>query len=160
MAKIIQIYSVGGGTPYENVVFEAEIDDGTFLEVDADYAIRGIAAGVPVSFNKGGYVFTNIINRYDLIDTIRAHKNVLGASDDVVAEFTRFFNTTPVYYSQTANINGPTLGYDLRAVPVCDALTPKNTPFGNPITTPWGDCGNELTRQYGYPAQDYITKNV
>ena len=148
MAKIIQIFSVGGGAPSENVVFDAEPNDGTFLEVDADYSIRGIAAGVPVSF-KNGYESKNTINRFNLINNIKAYKNVLGASDTVVAEFTRFFNTTPVYYSQTAHINGPTLGYDLRAVPVCDALTPKNTPFGNPLTIPWGDCGNELTLKYG-----------
>lgn len=159
MAKIIQIYSIGGGQSNENVVFDEELNDGTFLEVDADYAIRGIAAGVPVSF-KSGYESKNIINKYDLIDKIKAYKNVLGASDAVVNEFTRFFNTTPVYYSQTANINNPNMGYDLRAVPVCDALTTKNTPFGNPLTIPWGDCGNELTCYYGYPAQDYITKNV
>lgn len=166
MAKIIQIWSldhVAGGAPQENVVFDDEANDGTFLEVGWDYAIRGISAGAPVSF-KSGYESKNVVNKFELINKINTYKNVLGASDAVVAEFTNFFNTTPVYYSQTGMINGPsgpTTGYNLMAVPVCDALTPKNTPFGNPLTTAWGECGEEVTRYFGsYPRQEYTTKKV
>ena len=158
MAKFTQIWTLDG-TPHENVVLEKEPSPGTFMEVNKDYSIIAVSAKEYPSFTDGTSG-GSAINKYDLINFLNANKTKLGISDSALSEFVSFLNNVPLRYWNVSNFNSPGLGYSLISIPVCDGLTPSGAPYGNPLDTPYGKSGPDITIKYGFPANDYTCKNI
>ena len=158
MAKFTQIWTLAG-TTHEDVVLEKEPSPGTFMEVNKDYTIVAVSAKVRPSFTDGtsGGV---AINKYDLINFLNANKTKLGISDSALSEFVSFLNNVPLWYWNVSNFNNPLLGYGLIAIPVCDGLTLSGAPYGNPLNTPYGKSGPDITIKFGVPVKDYTCKNI
>lgn len=159
MAKFTQIWTLDG-TPHENVVFEREPNPGTFMEVSMNYSIVAVSAKEFPSFTDGPSSGAAAINKYDVINFLTAKKTNIGINDSVLSEFVSFLNNVPLWYSIDANFNSPGLGYGLISIPVCDGLTLSGAPYGNPLDTPYGRSGDDVTIKYGVPANDYTCKNV
>lgn len=158
MAKFTQIWTLDG-TPHEEVVFEKEPSPGTFMEINSFYTIMAVSVKEKPSFTdgtSGGAQF----DKNNIITFLTTNKEKIGISDSVLTEFTNFFNEVPLYFWGAANFNSPGLGYGLIAIPVCDGLTLSGAPYGNPLDTPYGTSGNDVTIKFGFPAKDYTCKNV
>lgn len=158
MAKFTQIWTLDG-TPHENVVLDKEPSPGTFMEVSDLYTIIAVSAKEWPSFTDGT-TGAATINKYDVINFLKAYKTNIGINDNVLSEFVSFLNTVPLWYWNAAHFNSPGLGYGLISIPVCDALTLSGAPYGNPLDTPYGRSGQDVTIKYGFPANDYTCKNV
>ena len=158
MAKFTQIWTLDGKT-HENVVYEKEPSPGTFMEVNSNYTIIAVSAKEWPSFTDGT-TGAATINKYPVINFLTTYKTNIGINDSVLSEFVSFLNNVPLWYWNASYFNSPGLGYGLISIPVCDALTLSGAPYGNPLDTPFGKSGTDVTIKYGFPANDYTCKNV
>ena len=158
MAKFTQIWTLDG-TPHENVVLEKEPSPGTFMEVNKDYSIIAVSAKEFPSFTDGTSGAA-AINKYDIINFLNANKTNIGINDSVLSEFVSFLNNVPLWYWNVTGFNSPGLGYGLISIPVCDGLTLSGAPYGNPLDTPYGRSGPDVTIKFGVPVNDYTCKSV